>query len=47
MPAVTAIRYVLRAELRTAWRSVLALGLVIGLAGGAVLMFAADALRTE
>jgi ABC-type lipoprotein release transport system permease subunit len=44
---VTAIGLALRAELRTTWRSVLALGLVVGLAAAAVLTFAAGARRTE
>jgi hypothetical protein len=44
---VAAVRYRFRAELRTRWRSWLALALLIGLAGGAVITLAAGAVRTD
>lgn len=43
---MSALRAVARAELRTRWRALLALGLVFGLAGGVVLAAAALAVRT-
>jgi hypothetical protein len=44
---VKAISYRLRVELRTGWRGVLALGLVVGIVAGAVLAFAAGGRRTD
>ena len=44
---MAAVWYRFRAELRTRWRAWLGLALVVGLAGGAVLMLAAGARRTD
>ena len=42
-----AVRYRLRLELRSGWRACAALGLVVGIVGGAVLALAAGARRTD
>jgi hypothetical protein len=44
---MAAVWYRFRAELRTRWRAWLGLALVVGIAGGAVLMLAAGARRTD
>jgi hypothetical protein len=44
---VAAVWYRFRAELRTRWRAWLALGLIVGVAGGAVVALAAGARRTD
>jgi ABC-type lipoprotein release transport system permease subunit len=44
---VTAVWYRLRAELRSRWRAWLGLGLLVGLASGAVMALAAGARRTD
>jgi hypothetical protein len=44
---VAAVWYRFRAELRTRWRAWLALGLIVGVAGGAVVALAAGASRTD
>ena len=44
---MNAVRYRFRAELRTRWKSVLALALLAGLAGGVTLAAIAGARRTD
>lgn len=44
---MAAVWYRFRAELRTRWRAWLALGLIVGVAGGAVVALAAGARRTD
>src|SRR5207247_7954452 len=44
---MAAIRYRFRAELRTRWRAWLALAVLIGIAGGAVIAMVAGATRTD